>query len=209
MGRGFCAYTYRKPSVAKDFAAALGCRFSPSEKCYRSSDGETVIANCVGHLFTLAEPQSYSPLFKSWRNLPVIPEPTSALKDTAARVVALLKKHRNNDILIAADADREGEVIARECLNAAGITDLSGIRRFWVSQALTKSVILEGIKSARPLPQYDALAEQGFARQKADWLVGMNATRYVTGWASLPHTRGLCLLSRAAPCRPLPQKASL
>lgn len=178
-----------KPSVAKDFAAALGCRFSPSEKCYRSSDGKTVIANCVGHLFTLAEPQSYSPLFKSWRNLPVIPEPfvyepTPALKDTAARVVALLKKHRNDGILIATDADREGEVIARECLNAAGITDLSGIRRFWVSQALTKSVILEGIKSARPLPQYDALAEQGFARQKADWLVGINATRYVTGRAS-------------------------
>ena len=175
--------------MAKDFAAALGCRFSPAEKCYRSSDGKTTIANCVGHLFNLAEPAAYSPSFKSWKNLPVIPEefiyePSASLKDVARRVTALLKKHRNDEILIATDADREGEIIARECLTAAGITDFAKIRRFWVSQALTKDVITDGIKNAKPLSDYDSLAEQGVARQKADWIIGMNATRYATNIAN-------------------------
>ena len=174
-----------KPSVAKDFASALGCSYSAKDKCYKSSDGKTTIANCVGHLFILAEPAAYNPSFKSWKNLPVIPEkfiyiPSENLKDVAKNVVSLLKQHKTDEILIATDADREGEIIARECLNAAGITDYDNIRRFWVSQALTKDVILDGIKNARPISDYDFLAKQGFARQKADWLIGMNATRYVS-----------------------------
>ena len=174
-----------KPSVAKDFASALGCSYSAKDKCYKSSDGKTTIANCVGHLFNLAEPAAYNPSFKSWKNLPVIPEkfiyiPSENLKEVAKNVVSLLKQHKNDEILIATDADREGEIIARECLNAAGITDYDNIRRFWVSQALTKDVILDGIINARPLSDYDFLAKQGFARQKADWLIGMNATRYVS-----------------------------
>ena len=178
-----------KPSVAKDFASALGCSYSAKDKCYKSSDGKTTIANCVGHLFNLAEPATYNPSFKSWKNLPVIPEkfiyePSEYLKDVAKNVVSLLKQHKNDEILIATDADREGEIIARECLNAAGIADSDNIRRFWVSQALTKDVILNGIKDARPLSDYDFLAKQGFARQKADWLIGMNATRYVSNRAS-------------------------
>ena len=174
-----------KPSVAKDFASALGCRFSSSEKCYKSTDGKTIITNCVGHLFILAEPVAYSPSFKSWKNLPVIPdefiyEANEKLKSVSDSVVSILKKHKNDEILIATDADREGEIIARECLNAAQITDYGNIRRFWVSQALTKEVILSGIRNAKPIAQYDALAAQGFARQKADWLVGINASRFIT-----------------------------
>lgn len=178
-----------KPSVAKDFASALGCSYSAKDRCYKSSDGKTTIANCVGHLFNLAEPAAYNPSFKSWKNLPVIPEkfiyePSENLKDVAKNVVSLLKQHKNEEILIATDADREGEIIARECLNAAGISDYHNIRRFWVSQALTKDVILDGIENACPLSDYDFLAKQGFARQKADWLIGMNATRYVSNRAT-------------------------
>lgn len=177
-----------KPSVAKDFAKALGCSFSSADKCYKNSADSIFITNCVGHLFELEEPAHYGPQFKSWKNLPVIPESfdyriNSDLKDAANVVIRLLKKHKTDEILIATDADREGEIIARECLNAAGISDYSKIKRFWVSQALTPEVIKDGINKAKALGLYNDLANQGFARQHSDWLVGMNATRFITNKA--------------------------
>ncbi len=174
-----------KPSVAKDFAKALGCCYSSSEKIYKSADGKTVITNCVGHLYNLAEPTAYDSRYKSWKILPVIPtdfiysvNPT--VKDVEKTVVSLIKKHKNDQILIATDADREGEIIARECLQKAAVSDFSRIKRFWVSQALIASVIKEGIADAKSLSNYNTLAAQGFARQKADWLIGMNVTRFIT-----------------------------
>lgn len=164
-----------KPSVAKDFASALGCSFSGGT--YRNSHLE--ITNCVGHLFSLEEPSHYG------SDIPIIPERfdykvNPNVEKQANLVISKLKSHKSDTILIATDADREGEVIARECLSQAGITDFSRIKRFWVSQALTKDVILEGIKNAKPLSEYNLLSEKGFARQKADWLVGMNLSRYIT-----------------------------
>ena len=184
-----------KPSVAKDFAKALGCTFSSAEKCFKKADGSVYIANCIGHLFELNEPAAYNPDFKSWKKLPIIPEQfhyhvTPAVKDSAKVVVSLLKKHKADEILIATDADREGEIIARECLKAAGITDFSKIKRFWVSQALTTDVILDGIKKAKALGNYNLLAEQGFARQHSDWLVGINGTRFITNKAGSLFTVG-------------------
>ena len=177
-----------KPSVAKDFAKALGCNFSSADKCFKSADGSIFITNCVGHLFELNEPAAYNPEFKSWKKLPVIPEQfhyhvSHDLKDAAKIVVGLLKSHKNDEILIATDADREGEIIARECLKAAGISDTSRIKRFWVSQALTPAVIKGGISEAKALGNYDLLSEQGFARQHSDWLVGINGTRFITNKA--------------------------
>lgn len=164
-----------KPSVAKDFASALGFRFSGGT--YQSGTDE--ITNCIGHLFALEEPSHYG------NGFPIIPPQfdyriNPPLEKQARLVISRLKAHRSDSILIATDADREGEIIARECLAAAGITDFSRIKRFWVSQALTKEVIQDGIRSARPLHDYDILSEQGFARQKSDWLVGMNFCRYIT-----------------------------
>lgn len=179
-----------KPSVAKDFAKALGCSFSSADKCYKNADGSIFITNCVGHLFELEEPTYYGPEFKSWKKLPVIPEQfdyrvNPDLKEAAGIVIKQLKKHKTDEILIATDADREGEIIARECLNAAGIYDYSRIKRFWVSQALTPEVIKDGINKAKALGYYNHLADQGFARQHSDWIVGMNATRFISnkaGW---------------------------
>lgn len=184
-----------KPAVAKDFARTLGCFYSAADGAYKSRDGRILIANCVGHLFNLAEPAHYDPRFKSWANLPVIPERfeyemNPSTKSTAAKVIKLIKSHKNDEILIATDADREGEIIARECLNAAGIQSYSKIKRFWVSQALTDDVIAEGIKNARPDSEYEKLAEQGFSRQKADWLVGINFTRFLTNKAGTLLTAG-------------------
>ncbi|MCF0241383.1 MAG: DNA topoisomerase [Treponema sp.] len=177
-----------KPSVAKDFAKALGCSFSSKEKCWTDTDKSILITNCVGHLFELEEPSFYDPKFKSWKYLPVIPERfeyriNPALKAAASTVGKLLKANKSKEILIATDADREGEIIARECLMAYGISDFSKIKRFWVSQALTPSVIKNGIRSASPLSDYNNLSDQGFARQHSDWLVGINGTRFITNKA--------------------------
>ena len=184
-----------KPSVAKDFAKALGCSFSSAEKCFKSVDGSIIITNCVGHLFQLNEPAAYNSDFKSWKKLPVIPvqfhyHVTPELKDAAKIVVSLLKAHKNDEILIATDADREGEIIARECLKAAGISDFSRIKRFWVSQALTTPVIKDGITKAKALGNYDHLADQGFSRQHSDWLVGINGTRFITNKSGTLFTVG-------------------
>lgn len=170
-----------KPSVAKDFASALGCPFRSGYY----SNGQTEITNCVGHLFRLQEPDFYDGRFKSWKEIPCVPEKFSyAINEGAKRqaelVTSLLRKHRHDAILIATDADREGEVIARECLEQAGITDFSRIKRFWVSQALTPEVVREGIKAAKPISEYDRLSKNGFARQHSDWLSGYNLTRYVS-----------------------------
>lgn len=170
-----------KPSVAKDFAKALGCHFYNG--VYVSSG--ITITNCIGHLFELEEPSFYGEKFKSWSNLPIIPENicyriNENVKSQAKLVISLLKKHASAEILIATDADREGEIIARECLLNAGITDFSRIKRFWISQALTTDVIKDGMKNAKPLSNYNTLAEQGFSRQKADWLCGINFTRFIT-----------------------------
>ena len=184
-----------KPSVAKDFAKALACSFSASDQAYKSRDGEITIVHCVGHLFNLQQPDFYDERFKHWNQLPIIPQQFAydvnpQTKDVAKNVIQHIKNHKNDEILIATDADREGEIIARECLLASRISDYSKIKRFWVSQALTPEVILEGIKNAKPSYLYDDIANQGFARQKADWLVGMNFTRFMTNMSGVLLTAG-------------------
>jgi DNA topoisomerase-3 len=172
-----------KPSVAAEFARVLGC--SRKNGCFEGR-GAT-ITFCVGHLFELCPPEAYNPACKKWSldDLPIIPdrfryERVEAVKEQAETVIALLKKHRADDIVIATDAGREGELIAREALLMAGLSDFSRYRRFWVSEALTGAVIRSGLENARPLSDYNAIAAQGFARQRADWLAGLNLTRYMS-----------------------------
>ncbi|MDR2095364.1 MAG: DNA topoisomerase [Treponema sp.] len=172
-----------KPSVAKDFAAALG---AAGKKGYYEGNG-TVITYCVGHLYELWSPERYDPKYKKWSlaDLPIIPDPfkyqvQEGVKEQAECVRKLLAAHAQDEVLIATDAGREGELIARIVLQEAGIADFSRFRRFWVSEALTPAVIKEGIRNAKPLAEYDHLAAGGFARQHADWLVGMNLTRLMS-----------------------------
>lgn len=174
-----------KPSVASDFAQTFGAkRF---EDYFKTSD--ITITFCKGHLFELAQPDYYNPSFKNWniKDLPIIPEKFAYLKTAAAAshttvVLKLLKEatQRNEEIIIATDADREGELIARIVLQQAGIKDISNCKRFWVSQALTPDVIAEGLKTAKPLSDYNSLASQGYARQHTDWLIGMNFSRFIS-----------------------------
>ncbi len=179
-----------KSSVAKDFALALNCTFSSQKEMYCNNKGIEIV-NCIGHLFKEEAPCHYGNTF------PVIPEKWDykfcddiKLIKQAKIVLSALKENKNNEIIIATDADREGEIIARECLLMAEINNISKIKRFWVSQALTKEVILEGLKNAKPLSEYNFLASQGFARQHADYLVGMNFCRYISNSAGTKFTVG-------------------
>lgn len=174
-----------KPSVAASFAQALNC--SKTNGHYSSTDGSIIITNCIGHLFQLVPPDQYNPAFKKWNmaDLPIVPhifryEVTAATKLQAQLVVDLIKKNTHNTIIIATDAGREGELIARITLQMAGITDISRCKRFWVSEALTPDVIQQGLQEAKPLADFNALADQAYARQHADWLIGINLSRYMS-----------------------------
>lgn len=173
-----------KSSVAKDFAETFSAK--KFGDCYKSNN--ITITWCVGHLFTLADSEFYDPKFKNWNleDLPIIPQKFQYVKTTAAphtsEVLKLLKEaySKKDEILIATDADREGELIARIVLSQAGISDISNCKRFWVSQALTPEVIKEGLNNSKPLSDYDDLAKQGYARQRTDWLIGINFSRFVS-----------------------------
>jgi DNA topoisomerase-3 len=172
-----------KPSVARDFAEALGCG---GKRGYYQNEIAT-ITYCVGHLFELAKPECYNPSYKVWdvTKLPIIPETFryKPIPDVASQtdiVLSLIRKHIHDDMVVATDAGREGELIARIVFREAGITDISRVRRFWVSEALTKEVIRKGLETARPWQDYNRIALEGAVRQQADWLIGINLTRYMT-----------------------------
>ena len=172
-----------KPSVAKAFAHALAVPFTGSY--YENS--RYLITNCLGHLFQAFDPEDYEVHYKKWSlsDLPIIPhtirfKKIEASKKQANLVVSLLQTHQSDTIIIATDAGREGELIARIVLNEAGITDTKNIFRFWTSSALTPPVITEALKKVKPLSDYNDIARQGYARQKADWLVGINISRLLS-----------------------------
>lgn len=173
-----------KPSVAKSFGEALGA--SRGKSGVWEGDG-VVIAHCHGHLYELVKPYVYDEKFRRWSfdNLPIIPdtyiyEPREGEDALCGLVTKLLRKHRNDDIIVATDADREGELIAREVFAAAEVPCGKNCRRFWVSTALKPDTIKKGLAEARPWSEYNFLAKKGYARQRADWLVGMNLSPFAT-----------------------------
>jgi DNA topoisomerase-3 len=172
-----------KPSVAASFASALGV---PRKGKIYENDAYCIV-NALGHLLRVYEPQDYDPKYAAWNleDLPVIPqkflfkeiEPTAGQLKT---VKECFDRHKNAGFILATDAEREGELIGAEILEYAGFSGYDRAKRFWVSEALTKEVVLKGIENARPLADYALYKEQGYARQQADWLVGMNLSRFVT-----------------------------
>jgi DNA topoisomerase-3 len=172
-----------KPSVAAAFAAALGVpRKGPVWE-----NGDCCVVNALGHLLEDFSPEDYDPALKKWSpgSLPIIPEtfrykPVEKTKEQLAVVKDCFLRRKNEPLLLATDAEREGELIGAEILQYAGFGGFENARRFWVSQALTPDVILDGIKNAKPLADYASYKEQGYARRQADWLAGMNLTRLVS-----------------------------
>ncbi|MGD9730908.1 MAG: DNA topoisomerase III [Desulfamplus sp.] len=173
-----------KFSVASDFAKALGIA-KRGEGCFRNE--HTIITWAVGHLVELWEPQDYDPNLKKWRvdTLPIMPErfkykPIGKTSQQFKIIKSLLKEKNIERIIIATDAGREGEVIARTILLESGFTDKQKIFRFWTSQALVPDVVRVNMNQLKPIYNYDRLWRAGYYRQVADWLVGMNFTRMVT-----------------------------
>lgn len=173
-----------KPSVAKDFAKALNVSFSSGY--FSSKDGSIKITSCLGHLFELAPPDFYDEKYKKWSlsDLPIIPTQYQYLgkKDAKKQIelVSSLLKSETEKVIIATDADREGELIARLVVEQSGIKNLQNYYRFWASEALTPDVVKKELKNVKPWIQYETLYQQAKARQHSDWLVGMNLSRYVS-----------------------------
>ncbi len=173
-----------KPSVARDFASALGAK--NKREGYIEGAGY-IITWALGHLVELLEPERYDERWAKWslESLPIIPDQFrySPIKKTARQLEIIQDLIRSNElkqVVIATDAGREGEVIARTILNESQLSDQTELMRFWTSQALTGEVIKEGLSNLASAKSYDRLWHAGQARQIADWLVGMNGSRAAT-----------------------------
>ena len=170
-----------KPSVAKDIARVLGCK--------RSGNGcivgdKYIVTWALGHLVTLADPEAYDDKYKNWRmeDLPMLPGRMKlvVIGQTSKQfkaVSSLLSSAEVSDIVIATDAGREGELVARWIIQKANCR--KPIRRLWISSQTDKA-IKEGFASLKPSSQYDNLYRSAQCRAEADWLVGLNVTRALT-----------------------------
>jgi DNA topoisomerase-3 len=168
-----------KPSQARDIARVLGAN-SKGDGCLQG-DGVTVTW-CFGHLLEMASPEGYGEQYKRWslETLPILPTDWRLeVKREARKQFRIIKALLSNagEVVIATDADREGEVIAREVLQ---LCRWSGpLSRLWLS-ALDETSIRKALASLRPGEQTQPLYWAGLGRSRADWLVGMNLTRAYT-----------------------------
>ncbi|MCT4618717.1 MAG: DNA topoisomerase III [Marinisporobacter sp.] len=170
-----------KPSVGRDIARTLKC----SKKGHGYLEGEKYIVTwALGHLVTLADPESYDEKYKSWRieDLPMLP---SHLKSVVIKKTGkqfnIVKQQMNRkdikEIVIATDAGREGELVARWIIEKARVK--KPIKRLWIS-SVTDKAIREGFNKLRNGKEYEDLYASAVARAEADWIVGINATRALT-----------------------------
>ena len=170
-----------KPSVARDIARVLKCQ----KKINGAIEGaDYVVTWGLGHLVTLADPEDYDKKYKEWKmeDLPMMPDPfrLEVIKQTAGQYRAVkeqLFRKDVKDIIIATDAGREGELVARLILKKAECR--KPIRRLWIS-SVTDKAIREGFAHLKDGREYDNLYHAAMCRAEADWLVGINATRALT-----------------------------
>ena len=167
-----------KPSVAKSIASALGVK-SGADGSFQGN--RYIVSWCVGHLVSPMDAAGYNENFKKWRydDLPILPEPFRYViapgKEAAFENLRTLMNRPDVDTVVnACDAGREGELIFRLVYEMTGCN--KPIERLWIS-SMEDSAIREGMKDLRPGAEYDALYQSALCRQKADWLVGINATR--------------------------------
>ena len=167
-----------KPSVAKSIASALGA----SSRADGYYEGNSLIVSwCVGHLVSPMDAAGYDERLKKWRydDLPILPEPFRYVlipgkEDAYQNLCSLMNRADVDSIVNACDAGREGELIFRLVYDMTGCS--KPVERLWIS-SMEDSAIREGFRDLRPGSDYDALYHSAMCRQKADWLVGINATR--------------------------------
>jgi len=170
-----------KPSVGKDIARVLKCK--GNENGFLEND-KYVVTWAMGHLVTLAEPEKYDDKYKKWNleDLPIIPEKLQlvVIKQTGKQyniVKNLINRKDINQIVIATDAGREGELVARWILIKSG--NKKPLKRLWIS-SVTDKAIKEGFNKLKEGKDYDNLYYSAVSRAEADWLVGINTTRALT-----------------------------
>lgn len=170
-----------KPSVGRDIARVLQCQ----KKGNGYFEGDTYIVTwALGHLVTLADPEVYGQQFSSWKieDLPIMPSPLKLviIKESQRQFHTVKQQMKRNDvkeIVIATDAGREGELVARWIIEMAHVS--KPIKRLWIS-SVTDKAIREGFRNLKDGKAYEKLYASAAARAEADWLVGINATRALT-----------------------------
>ena len=167
-----------KRSVAASIASALGAT-SKADGFYEGND--LLVSWCVGHLVSPMDAAGYDPRFRKWHfeDLPILPEPFRYVlapgKEAAfENLRSLIGRPDVDTIINACDAGREGELIFRLVYEMAGCR--KPVRRLWIS-SMEDNAIRDGFSDLRPGADYEALYQSALCRQKADWLVGINATR--------------------------------
>lgn len=170
-----------KPSVAKEIARVLGCN---QKQKHHYEGAKYVVTWALGHLVTLAEPDDYDTKYKTWNleDLPILPErmKLKVLKETSHQYRGIEQLSRRGDLaelVIATDAGREGELVARWIMEQ--IRWKKPFKRLWISSQ-TDQAIREGFAQLKPGTDYNRLFQAAVCRSEADWLIGLNVTRALT-----------------------------
>ena len=168
-----------KPSQARDIARVMGV--TQRRDGYLEGGGKQVTW-CIGHLLEMAKPDDYAPEWKSWRleTLPLLPQRWKlGVRKSVGKQFQVIKKllKQTGEVVIATDADREGETIGREVLEQCGYR--GQVSRLWLS-ALDDASIRKALQGILPGHRTEPLYQAGLGRSRADWLVGMNLTRAYT-----------------------------
>ncbi len=179
-----------KPSVAADLTKVLPGKFKKSKTHYESD--AYIVSYAVGHLVSIKYPEEIDPKYKSWSlsNLPILPEefPLKGLQGTKGQLNALQKLIRRRDvteIINACDAGREGELIFKYIMRYVWNQSVAkkSVKRLWL-QSMTRDAIKDGFAHLRDNEEMHALEDAALCRSESDWLIGLNATRALTGFNS-------------------------
>ncbi|MBV7391607.1 DNA topoisomerase III [Enterococcus sp. ALS3] len=170
-----------KPSVARDLSKVLNA--NQKHKNYFEGD-KVIVTWALGHLLSLKMPEDLKPEWKTWQmdTLPMIPKyigikPLPKTRGQLKTIGQLAKRKDISEAVIATDAGREGELVARWILEYVKFD--KPVKRLWISSQTNKA-IKEGFSKLKPAKEYDNLYQSALARSKADWLVGLNVTRALT-----------------------------
>lgn len=170
-----------KPSVAKDLSRVL--KATKKTKNYYEGD-KVIVTWALGHLLTLKMPEDLNKEWQQWQleTLPMLPKqigikPLPKTGHQLKAIASLAKRKDVGEAVIATDAGREGELVARWILQWVRFN--KPVKRLWISSQTDKA-IKQGFANLKPASQYDNLYESAISRAKADWLVGLNVTRALT-----------------------------
>ena len=167
-----------KPSVAMSLSKVIGA--NQRGDGYMEGNGY-LVSWCVGHLVELSQPEAYDEKYAKWKydDLPILPDHwryqvSASTKKQFGILKKLMQRKDVESLICATDAGREGELIFRLVYHQCGCK--KPVERLWIS-SMEDSAIREGFQKLRPGTEYDALYEAALCRERADWIVGINATR--------------------------------